>query len=377
MCVLAEANDDYSSDQAMGAKLVTIVHHIVFLSDLSVFIFLLHETQTEHLEGNSLSDYSLSDLEMLKMTLAQNMNNLTLRSIVNNKKLIGPNFTNWHRNLRIALRYEKKLVHLEQPLQPAPDSKTATLEAVNAYYELVNAEQEVVCLMLAKEQAKHKLFERVKALHAYKQEDGQSVSFYLLKMKGYLDTLECLGYPMPQELGVSLILNSLSKDYEQFVQNYNMHSMGKTIAELHAMLKLTEKGLPKKAATPVVLAIRGGYALEATVHILNMVPTKKVDNAPYEIWHGKAPNLSYLMVWGYEALMKRDTHNRLESRSVKYIFIGYPKETMGYYFSNPHKNKIFVVHYVEFFESSLTSQEASGSNVDLEIIQEENTQPSE
>ncbi|GKD64555.1 retrotransposon protein, putative, ty1-copia subclass [Tanacetum coccineum] len=107
-----------------------------------------------------------------------------------------------------------------------------------------------------------------------------------------------------------------------------------------------------------------------------MVPTKKVDNAPYEIWHGKAPNLSYLMVWGYEALMKRDTHNRLESRSVKYIFIGYPKETMGYYFSNPHKNKIFVVHYVEFFESSLTSQEASGSNVDLEIIQEENTQPS-
>ncbi|GJZ05274.1 putative retrotransposon ty1-copia subclass protein [Tanacetum coccineum] len=41
-----------------------------------------------------------------------------------------------------------------------------------------------------------------------------------------------------------------------FVQNYNMHGMGKTIPELHAMLKLTKKGIPKK--TPTVLAIRKG-----------------------------------------------------------------------------------------------------------------------
>ncbi|GJR63154.1 zinc finger, CCHC-type containing protein [Tanacetum coccineum] len=68
-------------------------------------------------------------------------------------------------------------------------------------------------------------------------------------MKGYLDTLEHLGYAMPNELGVSLILNSLNKDYDQFVQNYNMHSMGKTIAELHVMLKLYKKGIPKKAET--------------------------------------------------------------------------------------------------------------------------------
>ncbi|GJX42035.1 hypothetical protein Tco_0257025 [Tanacetum coccineum] len=91
------------------------------------------------------------------------------------------------------------------------------------------------------EQAKQELFETVKAFHACKQEEGQSVSSYLLKMKSYLDTLECLGYAMPHELGLSLILNSLNKDYDQFVQNYNMYSMGKTIAELHAMLKLHEK----------------------------------------------------------------------------------------------------------------------------------------
>ena len=108
------------------------------------------------------------------------------------------------------------------------------------------------------QQVEQELFETVKAFHACKQEEGQSVSSYVLKMKGYLDQMERLGYPMPQVLGVSLILTSLSKDYDQFVMNYNMHSMGKTIAELHAMLKLAEQGLPKKEKAPVVLAIKEG-----------------------------------------------------------------------------------------------------------------------
>ncbi|GJT32919.1 retrotransposon protein, putative, ty1-copia subclass [Tanacetum coccineum] len=77
-------------------------------------------------------------------------------------------------------------------------------------------------------------------------------------MKCYLDTLERLGYAMPKELGVSLIQNSLNEDYDQLVQNYNMHSMGKMLAELHAMLKLHEKDILKKAETPIMLAIHEG-----------------------------------------------------------------------------------------------------------------------
>ncbi|GJX41903.1 hypothetical protein Tco_0256893 [Tanacetum coccineum] len=180
--------------------------------------------------------------------------------------------------------YEKKIKFVEQPTVPAPDPETANPNTIDKYYETVNFEQEVACLMLSsmppdlqrclekynaydmlkelktvfEEQAKQELFEIVKAFHACKQEDGQSVSSYLLKMKSYLDTLERLGYAMPYKLGVSLFLNSLNKDYDQSVQNYNMHSMGKTIAELHAMLKLYEKGILKKAVTPAMLAIREG-----------------------------------------------------------------------------------------------------------------------
>ncbi|GJV07808.1 hypothetical protein Tco_1345464 [Tanacetum coccineum] len=53
-----------------------------------------------------------------------------------------------------------------------------------------------------------------------------------------------------EDISVGLILNGLTKDFVGFVRNYNMHNMGKTIGEIHAMLIEYEKGLPKKAETP-------------------------------------------------------------------------------------------------------------------------------
>nr|GEY76355.1 zinc finger, CCHC-type [Tanacetum cinerariifolium] len=117
--------------------------------------------------------------------------------------------------------------------------------------------------------------------------------------------------------------------------------------------------------------------VEFATRILNMVPTKKVDKTPYELWFGKVPNLSYLKVWDCEVFVKRDTSDKLQQRSVKCIFKGYPKETMGYYFYFPHENKIVVARYAEFFEKKLITQEVSGRAVDLEEIQNEDTSPFE
>nr|GEU72880.1 hypothetical protein [Tanacetum cinerariifolium] len=97
------------------------------------------------------------------------------------------------------------------------------------------------------------------------------------------------------------------------------------------------------------------YALESDARILNMVPTKQVDKTPYEVWHGKAPKMSYLKVWGCEELVKRNTltkSDKLEPRAFKYIF------------------------NAEFFKNNIIDQEASGSLEDLEIIQEEDTHTS-
>ncbi|GJS57605.1 retrotransposon protein, putative, ty1-copia subclass [Tanacetum coccineum] len=95
------------------------------------------------------------------------------------------------------------------------------------------------------------------------------------------------------------------------------------------------------------------YALESATRILNMVPTKKVDKTPYELWYGKVPNLSYLKVWGY------------------------PIGIEGYYFYLSPENKIVVARYAEFFEKNLITQEVGGRAIDLEEIQDEDTSPSE
>ncbi|GJV08205.1 retrotransposon protein, putative, ty1-copia subclass [Tanacetum coccineum] len=188
---------------------------------------------------------------------AQNTNNTTTRSILLAEKLTGSNFTNWYRNLRIVLRYDKNIKFVEQPIGPTLDPETADPDTIDKYYESVSLEQEVACLMLSSMSPdlqwtleKYNAFDMMNELKTMFEEQA--------KQELYLDTLECLGYVMTNELGVRLILNYLNKDYDQFVHNYNMHSMRKTIAELHAMLKLHEICIPKKAETPAVLAIREG-----------------------------------------------------------------------------------------------------------------------
>ncbi|GJX57398.1 retrotransposon protein, putative, ty1-copia subclass [Tanacetum coccineum] len=95
-------------------------------------------------------------------------------------------------------------------------------------------------------------------------------------MNGYMEKLERLGYVLPQDISVGLILNGLTKDFVGFVRNYNMHNMGKTIGEIHAMLIEYEKGLPKKAETPQVMMIKSGKIQKANKKSLNAKGKNKV-----------------------------------------------------------------------------------------------------
>ena len=51
-------------------------------------------------------------------------------------------------------------------------------------------------------------------------------------------------------------------------------------------------------------------------------------------------------------------------------FVGYPKETKGYYFYNASENKVFVARNGVFLEREHISKGTSGSRVQLEEIQE-------
>ncbi|KAL0462952.1 UNVERIFIED_CONTAM: Retrovirus-related Pol polyprotein from transposon TNT 1-94 [Sesamum latifolium] len=92
---------------------------------------------------------------------------------------------------------------------------------------------------------------------------------------------------------------------------------------------------------------------------------------PYEIWHGKPASYKYLRVWGSPAYVKRLVGDKLDSRSSLCRFIGYPKETAGYYFYDPAEQKIFVSKDAVFLEKGFSLD----SRHDEVLIEESNEEP--
>lgn len=67
-----------------------------------------------------------------------------------------------------------------------------------------------------------------------------------MKMNGYFERLDRLGLPVPQDLAIDLILSSLPKTYDEFVNNYTMNNMEESFSELHSMLKTAKKSIDSK-----------------------------------------------------------------------------------------------------------------------------------
>ena len=103
---------------------------------------------------------------------------------------------------------------------------------------------------------------------------------------------------------------------------------------------------------------------------MNRIPSKAVEKTPYELWKGKRPGLSFLKIWGCEAYVKHQAFDKLASKSDKCLFVGYLKETKGYYFYIPSENKVFVTRNGVFLEREFISKRVSGSKTSLEEVQE-------
>jgi hypothetical protein len=84
-----------------------------------------------------------------------------------------------------------------------------------------------------------------KALFACKIEDGSTISPHMIKMMGYIETLDKLGCELKDNLATDVILKSLSVSCESFIMNFHMNGMEKTMAELHGMLKTAEDSIKK------------------------------------------------------------------------------------------------------------------------------------
>jgi hypothetical protein len=210
--------------------------------------------------------------------------NFNLFNFLSREKLTGPNYLDWIRSLRIGLRYEDKEYVLDNNLPQLP--KDPTEAELAAYHKHDEESTKVACLMLAtmsselqksfenvgafdmnfqlqemfQEQARQERFETVRSLMACKHMEGTSVCAHVQKMKGYIDRLENLGVQLLKELAIDMVLNSLSSQFHQFILNYNMNNLDKTMMELHDMLKTAESSMVKTKSptySAPVLAIQG------------------------------------------------------------------------------------------------------------------------
>jgi hypothetical protein len=108
-----------------------------------------------------------------------------------------------------------------------------------------------------------------------------------------------------------------------------------------------------------------GYALETATFTLNRVPTKSVKRTPYEIWIGKRPELSFLKVCGCETYVKCLMSDKLIPKSDKCFFVGYPRETKGYYFYNKVEGKCLSLAMVSSWRKSFSLKELVGVRCNL------------
>jgi hypothetical protein len=98
---------------------------------------------------------------------------------------------------------------------------------------------------------------------------------------------------------------------------------------------------------------------------------------PYEEWFGKKPKLSYLKVWGCDAYVKKFQPDKLESKVEKYVFVGYPKETVRYIFYDISKGKTLVAKTRFFLEKEFVEKGDINKKIDLdEIIEPSLHEPS-
>jgi hypothetical protein len=66
--------------------------------------------------------------------------------------------------------------------------------------------------------------------------------------------------------------------------------------------------------------------------------------------------------------VKKLQSDKLESKSEKCIFVGYPRETLGYTFYHPSEGKTFIAKTEIFLEKEFLAKDVGGRKVELDEI---------
>ncbi|GBM32129.1 Retrovirus-related Pol polyprotein from transposon TNT 1-94 [Araneus ventricosus] len=87
----------------------------------------------------------------------------------------------------------------------------------------------------------------------------------------------------------------------------------------------------------------------------NRLPSKSLQGkSPYELWHGRIPNIGYFKTFGCEAFVWNNKKNRekFEPRALKGIFLGYNDNSKAYRIWLTEAKRVEISRSVKFLENN-------------------------
>ena len=96
-----------------------------------------------------------------------------------------------------------------------------------------------------------------------------------------------------------------------------------------------------------------GEAVASATYVLNRASSTTCSTTPYELWHGKKPDISHLRIFGCRAFVHTpdETRRKLDAKAQLHIFVGYSDTSKGYRCWNPTSRRVITSRDVLFDES--------------------------
>ncbi|CAI5460917.1 unnamed protein product [Closterium sp. Yama58-4] len=94
------------------------------------------------------------------------------------------------------------------------------------------------------------------------------------------------------------------------------------------------------------------FAVRYAAHQLNLWPRVSLpETSPTLRWTGEASDASRFRVWGFRAFVRDTTADKLSSRAIPCVFLGFPPDAPGWQFYHPTSRRVFTSLDVTFDES--------------------------
>jgi len=111
-------------------------------------------------------------------------------------------------------------------------------------------------------------------------------------------------------------------------------------------------------------------AVNTAAYVLNRTPqSKNPKQTPFEIWHGKKPDLSHIRVFGSVAYVHvpHQMRRKLDAKAKRMLLVGYENDSINYRLFDPNKRSVTISRHVTFNEQD-EEKDPSANCSDDELV---------